>query len=291
MTRQWPAPASASPPTDVSSSTPTTPWSLADADSRKDVYEWEPQGTGNCTPESPAFFDLSAACVSLISSGSGQFASSLLGVGSSGTDAYFFTRAAMTPQVENGPLVKIYDARELGGFPYVPPKPECKASDECHGAGTPVPPPPTINSKAGSWRQPRLRSTASLQARVREEARQMRAKAPRAKAPPPWRSTMRIARLDHRHRAPLRSAICAAMTLLVLGISAAPASASEPITSFETVSSTSKAGAHPDFTTSFSLQKPGEPESAKNVTLRVAPGHLRQYQRDSPVQCGRLRPG
>ena len=101
-------------------------------------------------PDSPAFFELSAACVSLISSGSGQFASSLLGAGSSGTDAYFFTRAAMTPQVENGPLMKIYDARELGGFPYVPPKPECKASDECHGAGTPVPPPPTINSKAGS---------------------------------------------------------------------------------------------------------------------------------------------
>ncbi len=123
---------------------------LADTDNRKDVYEWEPQGTGNCTPDSPAFFELSAACVSLISSGSGQFGSSLLGAGRSGTDAYFFTRAAMTPQVENGPLVKIYDARELGGFPFVPPKPECKASDECHGAGTPVPPPVTINSKAGS---------------------------------------------------------------------------------------------------------------------------------------------
>ena len=55
-------------------------------------------------------------------------------------------------------------------------------------------------------------------------------------------------------------------------ISAAPASASEPITSFETVSSTSKAGAHPDFTTSFSLQNPGEPESAKNVSFESPQG-------------------
>ena len=47
---------------------------LPDADNRQDVYEWEPQGTGNCQPESPAFFELSADCVSLISSGTGQFA-------------------------------------------------------------------------------------------------------------------------------------------------------------------------------------------------------------------------
>jgi hypothetical protein len=62
------------------------------------------------------------------------------------------------------------------------------------------------------------------------------------------------------------------MTLLTLAICAAPASASEPITSFETVSSTSKAGAHPDFTTSFSLQKPGEPESAENVSFESPQG-------------------
>ncbi len=83
---------------------------------------------------------------------------------------------------------------------------------------------------------------------------------------------MRTARSDHRHRAPLRSAICAAMTLLALAISAAPASASEQITSFETVSTTSKAGAHPDFTTSFSLQNPGEPEAAKNVLFNSPEG-------------------
>ena len=95
---------------------------LRDADNRQDVYEWEPQGTGNCEADSPSFFNISADCVSLISSGAGQFASSLLGASLSGTDAYFFTRESLTPQVENGPLVKIYDARELGGFPYSPPE-------------------------------------------------------------------------------------------------------------------------------------------------------------------------
>jgi len=119
---------------------------LQDADNRQDVYEWEPQGIGNCQPESPSFSKLSSDCVSLISSGAGQFASSLLGASSDGSDAYFFTRESLTPQVESGDLVKVYDARELGGFPYSPPEVPCKAADECHGAGTPIPSPPTIDS-------------------------------------------------------------------------------------------------------------------------------------------------
>ena len=145
---------------------------LQDADNRQDVYEWEPQGIGNCQPESPSFSKLSSDCVSLISSGAGQFASSLLGVSSDGSDAYFFTRESLTPQVENGDLVKVYDARELGGFPYTPPEVPCKAADECHGAGTPIPPPPTIdsaNSTGGNVGQGR--SAAQMQGRLREKAR------------------------------------------------------------------------------------------------------------------------
>ena len=46
--------------------------------------------------------------------------------------------------------MKIYDARELGGFPYSPPEIQCKASDECHGAGSQAPPPPTIKTIAGA---------------------------------------------------------------------------------------------------------------------------------------------
>jgi hypothetical protein len=46
--------------------------------------------------------------------------------------------------------MKIYDAREGGGFPYLAPETPCKASDECHGAGTPVPPAPNIGSVVGT---------------------------------------------------------------------------------------------------------------------------------------------
>jgi hypothetical protein len=46
--------------------------------------------------------------------------------------------------------MKIYDAREGGGYLYNPPPRECVASDECHGAGSAPPPPPPINTYEGT---------------------------------------------------------------------------------------------------------------------------------------------
>ena len=120
-----------------------------DLDETEDVYEWEPQGTRNCQPESPIFSKSTEACLGLISTGTSAFASSLLGVSSDGADAFFFTRDTLVPQDDNGELAKIYDAREFGGFPFQPAAPPCAASDECHGAGSPTPPPPPIKSIAG----------------------------------------------------------------------------------------------------------------------------------------------
>ncbi|MBS1885804.1 MAG: hypothetical protein JSU06_01305 [Actinobacteria bacterium] len=110
----------------------TDPLTPRDLDNREDVYEWE---NGE---------------VNLISTGISQFNSSLLTTNASGTDVFFFTRDSLVPQDQNGSLVKIYDARMNGGFPYTPPPPSCKASDECHGAGTPAPPPPNIKTVAGT---------------------------------------------------------------------------------------------------------------------------------------------
>ncbi len=53
---------------------------------------------------------------------------------------------------------------------------------------------------------------------------------------------------------------------------ATPAFASEPITSFETTTSTTQAGGHPDLTTSFALHSPGNPESAKDVIFNASEG-------------------
>ena len=73
---------------------------------------------------------------SLISTGTSPFDSSLLGASADGTDAFFFTRDRLVPQDANGTLVKLYDARADGGFCPRPTAGRCKASDECHGAGT-----------------------------------------------------------------------------------------------------------------------------------------------------------
>jgi DNA-binding beta-propeller fold protein YncE len=101
---------------------------LRDSNFKRDAYEWK-EGK-----------------VELISSGHDRFDSGLLSVSADGTDAYFFTRDTLAVGDENGTLMKLYDARENGGFFVVPPEPECVASDECHGAGSPTPPPPEIGS-------------------------------------------------------------------------------------------------------------------------------------------------
>jgi hypothetical protein len=109
------------------------PLALRDANARGDVYEWS-QDAGRAE---------------LISAGVGQFASSLLSVSSDGTDAFFFTRDTLAPGDRNGTLVKLYDAREEGGFFTIPPAPPCAASDECHGPGSPTPPPPQNGTGTG----------------------------------------------------------------------------------------------------------------------------------------------
>jgi hypothetical protein len=111
-----------------------------DLDEKQDAYEWEETGRGGC--------ERAPGCVGLISTGTSPFSSGILGVSSDGVDAYFFTRDTLVPLDENGELAKIYDARELGGFPFEPPPPPCKASDECHGPGSPPPPPLASKSTA-----------------------------------------------------------------------------------------------------------------------------------------------
>jgi DNA-binding beta-propeller fold protein YncE len=112
------------------------PLVLRDSNAKQDVYEWSDQvGTDGG--------------VELISAGLGQFGSSLLTVTSDGHDAFFFTRDTLAKNDGNGTLVKVYTAREDGGFFVVPPPPQCKASDECHGPGSTAPPPPVLGTVPG----------------------------------------------------------------------------------------------------------------------------------------------
>jgi hypothetical protein len=119
-----------------------------DLNERVDAYEWEPKGlqVGEGIPTC----QLEAGCVGLISAGTSPFDSGLLGVSEDGQDAYFFTRDTLVEESENGNNMQIYDARVLGGVPYVPPPVQCKASDECHGPSSPIPPAPNIKTLAGT---------------------------------------------------------------------------------------------------------------------------------------------
>jgi hypothetical protein len=105
---------------------------LRDSNRRLDVYEWKD------------------GAVQLVSTGISAEDATLLSVSEDGKDAYFFTRDQLVDNDANGGAVRIYDAREHGGFFIDPPPKRCAASDECHGAGTPAPPPPNITTRTGS---------------------------------------------------------------------------------------------------------------------------------------------
>jgi hypothetical protein len=107
---------------------------LNDANRRTDVYQYSDAGGQE-----------------LISAGSGPFDSGLLTASRNGVDVFFFTHEALAPEEDkSGSLMKLYDARELGGFFKLPPDIPCKASDECHGPGTVTPGPPVIQSSGKS---------------------------------------------------------------------------------------------------------------------------------------------
>ena len=95
----------------------------------------------------------------LISTGTGGEHSHLLSVSPDGVDAFFYTRDVLVNSDKNGSTVKIYTAREEGGFLHDPAKFPCAASDECHGAGTAPPPPPDIRTQTGSSREPTVGPT------------------------------------------------------------------------------------------------------------------------------------
>jgi hypothetical protein len=105
---------------------------LRDTNRLKDVYEWDDGPIG------------------LISTGLDTNDSGLLTASADGRDVFFFTRQTLAPQDQNGGAMRIYDAREDGGFLFNPAPPPCKASDECHGSGTQAPPPPPINTFEGT---------------------------------------------------------------------------------------------------------------------------------------------
>jgi hypothetical protein len=95
----------------------------------------------------------------------------------------------LVPEDENGGAVKIYDAREGGGYLQSSKPLPCAASDECHGPGTQAPPPPNINSVTGEGSQRKSSSAAgcgdiSAEAKAEnKKAGELKRKAAKASSP------------------------------------------------------------------------------------------------------------
>lgn len=93
---------------------------LSEADKNghiQDVYQWTPDGVGDC--------DLPQGCIALISSGQGANDSQFVNATPSGKDVFFATWDALVP-FDKDDLMDLYDARAGGGF-------EFSAAEPCLG--------------------------------------------------------------------------------------------------------------------------------------------------------------
>jgi hypothetical protein len=89
----------------------------ADSNGEWDVYQYEPDGLGDCSASSNGASTSRSAggCVSLLSSGTGETEAAFFDAGESGEDAFFITPAALSVTDEDQEL-DIYDAR-VDGIP------------------------------------------------------------------------------------------------------------------------------------------------------------------------------
>jgi hypothetical protein len=109
----------------------------AAANSKEDVYQYEPAGVGNC--QSP-----SGGCVSLISGGSSDRESAFIEATPDGSNVFFVTEARLLPSQDTDTAFDIYDARECtASSPCIPQPPEqpapCAETKTCRPAETAQP--------------------------------------------------------------------------------------------------------------------------------------------------------
>jgi WD40-like Beta Propeller Repeat len=124
-----------------------------DQNHQNDVYEWEAQGAGSCTPTSTSPDPVSGGCLYLISTGQSAQTSYFGDASADGSSVLFFTLQPLVSQDQDNNQ-DIYDARVSGGISAQnapPPVPPC-SGDACRGAGEapPVSPAPASGSLSGT---------------------------------------------------------------------------------------------------------------------------------------------
>lgn len=108
----------------------------ADSNSDWDVYQYEPIGVGSCSASTSgaAVARSVDGCVSLLSSGTAEGASSFLDASASGDDVFFLTAGRLSVTDEDT-VVDVYDARVGGSAATLNPATEC-VGDACRPPGT-----------------------------------------------------------------------------------------------------------------------------------------------------------
>jgi hypothetical protein len=119
-----------------------------DVNGTADVYEWEPagipEGSPNaCASSTAGYSSATGGCVGLISSGTSSEESTFLDASETGGDVFFMTTAKLSPQ-DTDTSYDIYDAHECTtASPCVPQavtEPSvCTTADSCRAAPTPQP--------------------------------------------------------------------------------------------------------------------------------------------------------
>jgi hypothetical protein len=92
-----------------------------------DVYEWErpasasePEPSDSCTTSAASFNEVDGGCLSVLSGGTSSDQSFFLDASANGDDAFFITRAQLTPQ-DQSDVFNVYDARVDAPAPVSPP--------------------------------------------------------------------------------------------------------------------------------------------------------------------------
>jgi NHL repeat len=103
----------------------------ADTNGKLDVYEFEPDGAGNCADP--------GGCLSLLSTGTGSLETFFIEASPSGNDVFLREYQKLVPRDTQEEAQAIYDVRADGGIPAPPPPPACTTAEACRTAPAPQP--------------------------------------------------------------------------------------------------------------------------------------------------------
>jgi hypothetical protein len=128
-----------------------------DINKNEDVYQYEPPGTGSCTPTSPTYSGTSGGCTDLISSGTAAGESAFIDASENGDDAFFLTGEPLAPQ-DTDTALDLYDAHVCSASApcttVSATPPACTTADACRSAPAPQPdifgPPPSATFSGAS---------------------------------------------------------------------------------------------------------------------------------------------